>query len=298
MVRMTPSAPSSFLGLGIGKMTVGTQLRLLLKRSEFFLIFCLMMFLSMGQFLFNCVGQYGQTTLDVLSSDQLFICRDSTGVLGYILPYILPIVITIPFVDTYLSDRLNGTLPVYLTRTKTKTYYFSKLFVVAISAMIVVFVPFILNYLLGLIAFPSDSINYFGNLSTDQSQYYAEYLNCVLFPALFIRNPNLYNLLFLVLLTVFLGIAAVLVYQISFYIKKSRILLLCTFFILNDVLVLLSNLFMNDKGVSFAPMDYFFPASVTNGKHAWMLLVFFSVLLGAVCLLIPGNLKKLNELLE
>lgn len=228
----------------------------------------------------------------------MFIGRADVSYLSYILPFLLPLVVTIPFSDTFFTDRSGHILPSIFTRGRVHHYYFSKMAIVALSASVIIFAPFLLNLILGLIAFPADSVNYFGGLTTDQSQYYSTILNNYLFPELFVKSPYLYHFVFLLLLLAFSGLGAVLAYQISFFIKKSRLLVLCSFFIINDIVTLCSNLMQSNQIPTFTPMDYLFAGNTTAGKQPWMLLVIFGVLIAAISVMTPFCLRRLREIQE
>lgn len=279
-------------------MELRMQLRLLHRRREYIVTFFIMLTISVGAFLFNCYREYGSDRLEVLSAEQLFIGRGDVSTLAFILPFFVPLVLTIPFADSYFTDRSSRVLPVLFTRGSYKSYYFSKMAVVALSAATVIFVPFLVNYILGLIAFPAESINYFGELSSDQSQYYTTMLRNYLFPELFIKTPYLYHMVCFLLLTAFSALGAIIAYQVSFFIKKSRLLVLCSFFILYDVVVVLSNLLQRNRIPNFNPMDYLFAGNTASGKQPWMLGVIFAVMVAAIGILTPFCLRRLREIKE
>ncbi len=270
-----------------------SQIKLLRARKEFLLSFFCMMVLAVGSFVFNCVRQYGADVTRYLSADKLFLGRYGSNDIAVLLPFLLPLLFVLPFADSYLTDRRHYILPAILSRASAKQYYFSKLFCVALSAGAVVFLPFLLNFLLGLIAFPMTSTNYSHfSLSADQSPYYASYMKEILFPGLFVDHPYLYNFVFLLLLTAFCALCAVVTYQCSFLLVKNRIVLLCLPFLINNFLIL----FSSDLPVNISPFDYLIAFNNAPHKRPFMLAVFFGALLLAAVLLTPLCLKKLGEI--
>lgn len=274
-------------------MALQAQMKLLRVRKEFLISFFCMLVISIASFAINCVQQYGADVTQYLSADKLFIGRAYSNDFFIFLQFLLPLLFVLPFADSYITDRQHYILPVILSRTSAKQYYFGKLACVALSTGAVVFLPFLLNFLLGLIAFPMTSTNYSHfSLSADQSPYYTSYMKEILFPGLFVDHPYLYNFISLLLLTGFGMLCAVVTYQLSFLIVKNRILLLCMPFLLNNFLILFSQYFM----INISPFDYLFSFNNAPHKQPFMLVVFFGVLILAVVCLTPVCLKKLREI--
>ena len=274
-------------------MALQAQMKLLRVRKEFLISFFCMLVISIASFSINCVQQYGLDVTQYLSADKLFIGRAYSNDFFTFLQFLLPLLFVLPFADSYITDRRHYILPAILSRASAKQYYFSKLSCVGLSTGTVVFLPFLLNFLLGLIAFPMTSTNYSHfSLSADQSPYYTSYMKEILFPGLFVDHPYLYNFIFLLLLTVFGMRCAVVTYQLSFLIVKNRIVLLCLPFLLNNFLIL----FAQYTPVDISPFDYLFSFNNAPHKQPFMLAVFFGVLILAVVCLTPVCLKKLREI--
>lgn len=223
---------------------IRAQMKLLFKRKEFQVTFAGMMLLIAYVFLSQCYTAFGTDATYYLSADKLFIGRANAHDINIILPFLLPLVCVLPFADSYVTDKQQYCLPSLLSRSTPKKYYWAKLKMVAFSAAFVIFIPFFIHFILSLIAFPLHSTNYSWNaLSTDQSPYYGSYMEGALFPYLFVHCPYLYNFLFLCLLTLFCALTAVLVFQVSFFISKNRILVLAFAFLLNNLIYILAGLF-------------------------------------------------------
>ena len=259
-------------------MALQAQMKLLRVRKEFLISFFCMLVISIASFSINCVQQYGLDVTQYLSADKLFIGRAYSNDFFTFLQFLLPLLFVLPFADSYITDRRHYILPAILSRASAKQYYFSKLSCVGLSTGTVVFLPFLLNFLLGLIAFPMTSTNYSHfSLSADQSPYYTSYMKEILFPGLFVDHGML---------------CAVVTYQLSFLIVKNRIVLLCLPFLLNNFLIL----FAQYTPVDISPFDYLFSFNNAPHKQPFMLAVFFGVLILAVVCLTPVCLKKLREI--
>lgn len=278
---------------GRGTMLFQSQIKLLRARKEFLLSFFCMMVLAVGSFVFNCVQQFGADATLYVSADKLFLGRYGSNDIAVLLPFLLPLLFVLPFADSYLTDRRHYILPAILSRASAKQYYFSKLSCVALSAGVVIFFPFLLNFLLGLVAFPLTSTNYaFTPSPGSECAYYTYHMKEILFPGLFVDHPYLYDLVFLLLLTAFCALCAVVTYQCSFLLVKNRIVLLCLPFLINNFLILFSSYLP----VNISPFDYLIAFNNAPHKRPFMLAVFFGALLLAVVLLTPLCLKKLGEI--
>ena len=235
-----------------------------------------MMVLAVGSFVFNCIQQYGADVTRYISADKLFLGRNGSNDLAVLLPFLLPLLFVLPFADSYITDRQHYILPAILSRASARQYYFSKLSCVALSAGAVIFVPLLLNFLLGLVAFPLTSTNYaFISSPGSEGAYYTYHMKEILFPGLFVDHPYFYDLVFLLMLTAFCVICAVVTYQCSFLIAKNRIVLLCLPFLLNNFLIL----FAQYTPINISPFDYLIAFNDAPHKRPFMLLVFFGVML-------------------
>ncbi len=272
------------------------QIKLMYKRREFQLTFFLMMLICIAAFVFACIQNYSADLTRVLSADKTFILRDLGSDFLFLLVYILPVFAVLPFADSYYTDQKENIVPLVVTRTGVKKYFFSKLYSVAISSAIVTFIPFSVNYILGLIAFPLTSTNFIkASPSAEQTDFYSDNtMENILFPKTFVNHPYLYNLIFMVLLTLFLMICSILVYELSYYIDKGRIFILSALFVANDVLILLANTSIAGDFLELAPNCYFTAYDITPRKSVgYMVFLFVSIIVAIICL-IPGCISKLS----
>lgn len=267
------------------------QLKCLFYKREFVVTFLVMTVLSLFQFVQNCALQFGADQSFYLSADKLFIGYAFNNDFAIFLPYLLPILIIIPFSDSYLLDHKQYVLPSLLSRTTAKAYYWCKLAIVFFSVFCIIFIPFLMNFLLGLVAFPLESSNYsFEALSANQSPYYSYYINLILFPKFYLRHPYLYELTFLLALTFFCALCAVLMYQLSYFFTKNKILFLCFPFICNNFLILFSMIL----SVNISPFDYFFSFNINENKQPFLFWVYLLVPLVLILPLSRLNMKKLR----
>lgn len=269
---------------------------LLLKRREFIFSFLFMIAISLGSFIYNCFMQYGADVGIALSADKLFIGRGNsdTNILYLVLQFIIPLIIVLPFSDIASFESNANITPVLLTRADRKSYFRCQILISGLSAWIVVFIPFILNFILCLIAFPLESINTStATVSGIYDDYYGKALDVILFPELFSINPYLYNFIILLLLCLFCSLCSMLIYTISYFFKGNRIFLLFFAFIVNNFLIIITN----STNFSISPFDYLF--SYTNTfyvKSEPFLLLLFVLMIVLIVVLAPKCVKRLCEL--
>lgn len=268
-------------------------MNLLFKRKEFNYSFLFMTIISLGLFLYDCLVQYGADVGTVLSADKLFIGRNYNNPIYIILQFILPLIIVIPFSDISSFEKNANITPAVLTRTGRRTYFRSQLFVSGISSWFVVFIPFMLNFILGMIAFPLNSINtttaIVGGIYSD---YYGAYLDKILFPEIFSINAYFYNFILLLLLCLFCSLCSMLIYTISYFLKSNRIFLLFLAFIINNFFIIATDTI----GFSISPFDYLFSYSIDYVQTEAFILFLFAFMIILIFLLAPKCEKKLCEL--
>lgn len=272
------------------------QMRLLWRTPAFCLTMGLMCLLSIGVFCVLSFPYYGMDFIAVPAADRMYIGRGGLSV-TYILRALLPLIVTLPFADSYFCEKKKNMLPVLLTKYKTSAdYYFSKGAAVFVSAALVVFVPFLLNMLLNLIAFPITSIADGTNLSTDCAMYYVEpYVTSALFPRLLVLHPYLYNFLFCIAISGFSGLLGVTAYILSYFVKRNRIWVLVSVFIANNFLTMLSGMF--EPKVNFAFFNYLFAYDETEGKRLWVFFLLLAAVLTALIVLSRKAVAKLDNVL-
>lgn len=268
-------------------------LNLLFKRKEFIFSFLFMTIISLGLFLYNCFVLYGADVGNVLSADKLFIGRNYSNPIYLLLQFILPLIIVLPFSDIAAYEKAANISPILLTRAGAKKYFHSQLLVSGISSWFVVFIPFMLNFILCLIAFPLQSINTtLAIVEGIYNNYYGADLDKILFPKMFSINPYLYNFVILLLLCFYCSLCAMLVYVISYFYKGNRIFLLLFAFIVNNFLIIITDM----TGLSISPFDYLFSYSTGYMKSEIFLLALFFFMIASILFLAPKCKKKLCDL--
>ncbi|MBQ4349047.1 MAG: hypothetical protein IJC79_05460 [Clostridia bacterium] len=272
------------------------QLSLLFRRTSFIATFTLMCVYAIAAFFLNCINNFGKDVFAVPAAKYLFLGSNISNVMFYFIPLIFAVVAAIPFADTFFEERSRRTTEFCLVRCTDNQYYFSKLFAVFFSGFIVMFIPLIINYFLNFIAFPIESTVDYTNLPTSESGIYTTGIDTlVLFKEFFAKNMYIYNILHLFLISLTSGFISVVVFQFSFFYKKSRVMLICSFFIIYHIYTIILTAF---GAREFCINNYIFASMVFEGQTIRGLFVVFIVLVLAAFLPIPFAKRKLRKIYD
>lgn len=274
------------------------QLKLAFNRKEFQLVFFILLFISAFAFCDNCASLYGGDISNVHSAYSKFIIWENGSRFTAFLPFVLCVLLAVPFSDSYLTDKKSGVLPCMLVRCGTGKYFYSKLAAVAAISAIVAFVPVMLNLLLNLTAFPVHGVCDPTNQMSAESQFYTVAAKRYFLSSLFYKNPYIYCVVFLALFSAFIVLASMLVYKLSYFITRSRVFVVFSFFIIYDIVIVIGNLVpivtKNENTVRIDPFSYITPGDTYANKSGIVFAAIFIILIVANLVLNPFCIKKLN----
>lgn len=272
---------------------IKAQAELMFKRKSFIIALSVMVAIAVTAFVINCISFYGDDFTAVKAAKYLFLGSDYYGMVSEIFSMVFPLIAAMPFADSFFEDRKYGTAQYCVTRSSNNTYYYSKLFVVFLSGVIIMAAPLIINMLLNFIAFPLNSSVDATNLSYSSAHLYGPVMETGLFQSLFAKNEYLYNLLYLCLASVASGLITVVVYQFSFFYSQNQIFLVCSFFMVYTVLTIVFEVFGFEE---FTLNNYIFAARFYWDQSARGMAVTYSLLIAAALLPIPFAKRRLNDI--
>lgn len=167
---------------------------------------------------------------------------------GYLLYLILPILATLPYADSFFSDKKSGFIKNILVRTSKKKYYLSKYIVVFVTGGIVVVLPLLLNLTLSAMVLPSITPEVVAShfLIRETSMWYG----------LFYSHPYIYIFLFLLIDFVFSGLFATLALAADIFAEYRVIALLSPFLIY----LFINQLFRMASISNLSPMNFLQPS--------------------------------------
>lgn len=273
-------------------MNIITQFKLMLKRKSFIITLSVMILYSVFVFIFNCIMYFNDDITSVKAAKYMFLGSDFANTPFVIFSLLFPIVVALPFSDTFFEERKNRTSEFCIMRESNNTYYYSKMITVFFSGFLVISIPLLVNMLLNFIAFPLDSSIDATNFSYINSSLFGAVMETGLFQTLFAQNMYLYNLVYLFFASINGGLIAVSTYQFSFFYKKSRIFLICSFFIAYHFITILLESFGFDE---FCLQNYIFASRFYCGQSLRGMIVTFTFMLLAAFLPIPFAKRKLND---
>ncbi len=252
------------------------QMQLMLKRSSFIITFSAMILFVNTYFVINCINFYNDDISMVLSAKYLFLGSDLAGIITEFIKIFFPLIAVLPFSDSYYEERENRTIEFCFSRLTNNQYYFSKLITCFISGFIIISIPLLLNVFLNFIAFPMDSTKDATNFSYIHSHLFNNVMETGMFQKLFAENMYLYNLVYLLLLSIASGLISVITYQISFFMKIKRITLLFVVFAVYNLLTL----FFSVVGLQELCLNnYVFAAMFYSGQSVEGMIITFSLLI-------------------
>ena len=136
---------------------------------------------------------------------------------------ILPIMAVLPYADSYYCEKKYHVDICCLTRATRIRYFFSKALAVFMTSFMVIFIPYILNQLYCLIAFPAERSRdiVFGTVY-DRTWWFE--LRNTPSPELLMNNPGARNLLHILFAGCYGGSIGLLGFALSLFIQKSRVI--------------------------------------------------------------------------
>lgn len=135
--------------------------------------------------------------------------------------FILPLITVIPYADTYATEQKYGVHMIELTKSKRPKYFISKAIIVWSVAIIVVFIPYALNQIFCLIAYPSERVV---NLYRDNIYNNSDFLEVKLNPNMVLQfnHPLLRNILHTLYACFYGGAIALSAYVATLHVSKSK----------------------------------------------------------------------------
>ncbi|MBX4266142.1 hypothetical protein [Clostridium estertheticum] len=194
-----------------------------LKRKEFKFIFAILMFLALGSFLAEVLPSYGNAFFEIRS-------RYETGMIqGVYANYfksieilLLPLLAVIIYSDSFYMEKKWQVHKVIITREKQKNYIIVKGIVIFTVTFFTFLVPMIVNQILCSIVFQKIGLdnkfslppydiavqNYHSNLALDFTR---------------IQNPLLFNIIYMIIISLTAALLAILAYSIFFIYTKNKL---------------------------------------------------------------------------
>jgi hypothetical protein len=161
------------------------------------------------------------------------------------------------FADNFYADVRDNIFVSVITRVSPFIYLLSSIIVVFLGAFFIILIPLLLSQLLAFIVFPADGTMFLGfNWPSYKSSVG---FDSPIFPELFYNNPILQNVLFMLNISLWSGLLALLSYAVSLFVRKSRLIIIG----IPTVIALVSWFIQPTNYVLYG---YLFPQTATMGR--------------------------------
>ena len=272
---------------------IGTELKKMFSRMEFYLTVCLCVLYAGAAFL-EMLPRYSGLDVCVVPSAWLATMLNMKSGLGQtFLLFLLPFFAALGYGDGYFQEVKSGAIVPNITRMGRRNYFLSKAVVAAISGFCIVFFTLLFNQLLAAIAFPWKGVEP-GATGTVYEVSIALDLPGLLFPRLYMNAPFIYNLVIMFMAGVWGAVAGLLTYALSLYFKRNLITVLGSVTLLNAVVTLGLSV-VSTRAILLAPSTYLFADPYMN-RSVWGFIGGVAVCLCAAVALIAFKIRKGRDL--
>ena len=195
--------------------------------------------------------------LDVgVQPEQMTLLAGSSSISVILHGIFIPVLATFPAACSYYEEKKNGTVNAMLTRSTRSSFFTGKALVTLLTGFVVSVLPYLLNYILCLIAVSRKNAISLSTAYLGGVYHYSvrTWLGRVLFPSLYLNHPVL-NLLLLIALGGIWGAGmALTAFGVSLYFRKNIVLTAA----LPAVCVLLAGLLMSAFRIDqwFVPFQF------------------------------------------
>lgn len=267
--------------------TLKSRLSLCLRQNGFLLSMTLMMIYSIGTFIFNVLQFKNLDTSQIIGATNLLATSARSVYIGYF-EMLFPFLVIMPFCFSYMTDKQQNNISVISIRGSKKSYYLSSWMTAFIGGFIIIFIPLLLNFLLNISTFPLNSMLDDTNMNTYSPAHIEDYWCKYLFANLYVKNPIVHNLLFVLIPSVFAGNVCVFVYAVSFFIKRFKLLLFLPFYWVHYVLSALES----KLGLNVYYFRYITELEIIDGKSSAFFLMLNIVMLGISLIILAWKIKS------
>ncbi|WP_223066072.1 hypothetical protein [Paenibacillus caui] len=240
--------------------------------------------LSIGSFLFACYRSFGSDLMHIRSAYEMSLLQyTSTKTILIIELILLPLLAPIIYSDSFYSDLRTGIYKNVLTRTGFRSYLWAKEIVIFLATFLTIFIPLLINQLLCLITFPQTGYDNRFNLPPYDIGF-QNYDSEAILDLLRLEHPMLYNLAFIILISLMAAAFAVFTYGVFLIIRKSRFIIFAGVFLFMTLFSLLLT--------SFGSYRWSFSHLLVPGNKGSLVLLGAWIFVLILCSLIALYLRR------
>lgn len=271
------------------------QLKVMLRRKEFIFALLAMTGYACAAFLYVLV-KYRGMDVSIMRDANQSVCYSQMNGLWGIFSILYPFLVVLPFSTSYIDDYKNKLLVIYFSKSSRRVYYLSKILTAFIGTTMVIAIPCTLNLILCNIFLPHNHNTWLGEYQLENfyrtvmgtDHIYKTAYKGVPLARVFLRSPLLYNIVFLLIFSLFSGLLGAFALSLSFWLRKRKIILFLPLFFIIHVLdtINIKWLYMAINGetsyVDTALLDYVVPSFSGGGMSPVFIGTVIMILFGLI----------------
>ncbi|KPB06041.1 hypothetical protein [Bacillus sp. CHD6a] len=271
--------------------SINMQWRVIVEKKVAMIVFFFLFSIMLVNYFTNLLTYSGTDIVDMYHPMKLLTLSNYSEYSFYLLQY-FPLLLVIPAGFSLFGDKQNNQLLFIQSRVSIGAYYWGKLIVVFLVTFIIFTVPFLLEILLNIIAFPNSAVGDPSNLSWYDASY-IEMVSMYFLSDLFIFSPYLYAIVFIFIFGLFSSVLAMFTVAISIFPIKYKVLLFLPVYALLYVVGMAKQLFptLTLETNYFYYFAFYYPIA-NSTKSLTGLFVFIGIIFVVSVLLILFKIRK------
>lgn len=221
-----------------------SQIKFMLTKKSAVLVYAIILFLVLANYFQNVFMYRGSDLVQMYHPMSLILLTGDTWGSQYLLQ-IFPFLVVLATGWTYFEDRLSGQQLFWTARVGRTQYYVGKVLAVFVATFLVFSVPFFLEMILNMIAFPAGATGDLSNMPV-YDEVLLEQIKSYLWYDLYVYSRYLYVIFRILLWGLIAGIMASFTVALSFFnIFKFRVLLFLPVYVLIYAIYYANSIFKN-----------------------------------------------------
>lgn len=196
------------------------EFNLIIKRNQFIKILCIALLISFIYIMSQYINNNDLSSIGSPANSFFFLDIKHSNFL-YIFLISMPLICALPYSDNYLTERKFES--VILTRVKRTNYYFAKMLVAFIVGFILIFTFLLSMYLFNYIIVNNaeNTFTYLPSSIIENDLLSAK--TYYIFNDYLINDTNIYNIIFILILSVYGGLLSLSSLTLSFFTRNKII---------------------------------------------------------------------------
>lgn len=271
--------------------SINMQWRVIVEKKVATGVFFFLFSIMLVNYFTNIFTYSGTDIVDMYHPMKLLTLSNYSEYSFYLLQY-YPLLLVVPAGFSLFADKQYNQLLFIQSRVGISNYYWGKLIVVFFVTFIVFTVPFLLEILLNIIAFPTTAVGDPSNLSLYDPSY-INVVNMYFLSDLFIISPYLYAVIFTLIFGLFSSVLAMFTVAISTFPIKYKVFLFLPVYALLSVFGMMKQIFptLTIETNYFFYFAFFYPIAEST-KSLIGLFIFMGIVLVVSLLLILFKIRK------